>query len=83
MKQDGRRSGTVMAAPKEVDGSVQPLQQLKVVVIGAGAAGLVAAREAIREGHSVDVLESGSAVGGVWIYSNEVETDPTGENALG
>lgn len=57
-------------------------QQLQIVVIGAGAAGLVAAREAVREGHSVRVYESGNAIGGTWIYTDEVESDPTGAASL-
>ena len=49
-------------------------------VIGAGAGGLVAARELLREGHRVTVYEKGSAVGGVWLYTDEVEyDDPLGE----
>ncbi len=44
-------------------------------VIGAGAAGLVAARELLREGHKVTVFEQGSRVGGVWVYTEEIEKD--------
>ena len=44
-------------------------------VIGAGAAGLVAARELKREGHRVTVVEQGSEVGGIWVYSDDIETD--------
>lgn len=64
----------------EQNGTAAAGQHLRkhVVVIGAGAAGLVAAREAIREGHRATILESGSGVGGVWIYTNGVESDPTG-----
>lgn len=47
-----------------------------VAVIGAGAAGLVAARELRREGHSVVVLERGNQIGGVWAYTPNVEPDP-------
>ena len=43
-------------------------------VIGAGAAGLVAARELVREGHHVTVFEKGSGTGGVWVYTDEVES---------
>ncbi|XVE65044.1 hypothetical protein DITRI_Ditri07aG0150500 [Diplodiscus trichospermus] len=50
----------------------------RVAVIGAGAAGLVAARELRREGHSVVVFERGSEVGGRWVYTPRVETDPLG-----
>lgn len=35
-------------------------------VIGAGAAGLVAAQELRAEGHMVTVLEQSNSVGGVW-----------------
>ncbi|ESQ46596.1 hypothetical protein EUTSA_v10000726mg [Eutrema salsugineum] len=47
-----------------------------VAVIGAGAAGLVAARELRREGHSVVVFERQNQVGGTWIYTDDVEPDP-------
>lgn len=53
-----------------------PTTSRHVAVIGAGAAGLVAARELRREGHSVVVLERGSQIGGVWAYTSEVEPDP-------
>ncbi|CAA7044017.1 unnamed protein product [Microthlaspi erraticum] len=46
-----------------------------VAVIGAGAAGLVAARELRREGHSVVVFERQKQVGGTWIYTDHVESD--------
>ena len=43
-------------------------------VIGAGAAGLVAARELIAEGHQVTVFEKGSQTGGVWVYTDDIES---------
>ncbi|XP_010476171.2 PREDICTED: LOW QUALITY PROTEIN: flavin-containing monooxygenase FMO GS-OX-like 6 [Camelina sativa] len=46
-----------------------------VAVIGAGAAGLVAARELCREGHTVTVFERQKQVGGLWVYTPNVETD--------
>ncbi|XWS49771.1 hypothetical protein CRYUN_Cryun12cG0031200 [Craigia yunnanensis] len=49
-----------------------------VAVVGAGAAGLVAARELHREGHSVVVFERGNEVGGTWVYTPRVEPDPLG-----
>ncbi|KAL9860804.1 putative flavin monooxygenase, FAD/NAD(P)-binding domain superfamily [Arabidopsis thaliana] len=53
-----------------------PISSQHVVVIGAGAAGLVAARELSREGHTVVVLEREKEVGGLWIYSPKAESDP-------
>lgn len=49
-----------------------------VAVIGAGAGGLVAARELRREGHKVVVFERGDQVGGTWVYTPNVESDPIG-----
>ncbi|TXG51107.1 hypothetical protein EZV62_023631 [Acer yangbiense] len=49
-----------------------------VAVIGAGAAGLVAARELRREGHAVVVFEKENQVGGTWVYTDEVDSDPLG-----
>lgn len=51
---------------------------LKTAVIGAGVAGLVAARELQREGHEVVVLEKSDQIGGTWVYTEEVEDDPIG-----
>jgi len=50
-------------------------------VIGAGAAGLVTARELQLEGHTVSVFEQDSKLGGVWNYSEDVETDMLGLDA--
>ena len=47
----------------------------KVVVIGAGAAGLVTARELIRAGFSVTVFEQSTRVGGLWVYEPATESD--------
>ncbi|XP_062026117.1 flavin-containing monooxygenase FMO GS-OX-like 4 isoform X1 [Rosa rugosa] len=57
---------------------MQPPTTLNVAVIGAGAAGLVAARELRREGHTVVVFERGNQIGGTWVYTPEVESDPIG-----
>ncbi|GAB4861918.1 hypothetical protein Ancab_037173 [Ancistrocladus abbreviatus] len=55
-------------------------RSLKVAVIGAGAGGLVAARELKREGHRVVVFEKSSRLGGIWYYDPRVESDPLSEN---
>ncbi|GBG76247.1 hypothetical protein CBR_g21995 [Chara braunii] len=41
-----------------------------VAVVGAGAAGLVSARELKREGHSVTVFEQQDRFGGLWVYDD-------------
>ncbi|KAM7257292.1 hypothetical protein ACFE04_013033 [Oxalis oulophora] len=53
-----------------------PLASRHVAVIGAGAAGLVTARELHREGHKVTVFERQNQVGGTWVYTDRVEPDP-------
>ncbi|KAK4793788.1 hypothetical protein SAY86_011782 [Trapa natans] len=68
-------------APAVVDNLLDhllPTQSLHAAVIGAGSAGLVAARELRREGHSVVVYERGNQVGGIWAYAPETESDPMG-----
>ncbi|XP_021722028.1 flavin-containing monooxygenase FMO GS-OX-like 3 isoform X4 [Chenopodium quinoa] len=55
-----------------------PLSTKKVAVIGAGASGLVAARELMKEGHDVVVFDRGAQLGGNWVYLDEVESDPLG-----
>ncbi|XP_051194798.1 flavin-containing monooxygenase FMO GS-OX-like 4 isoform X2 [Lolium perenne] len=47
-----------------------PSRSLRVAVIGAGAAGLVAARELRREGHTPVVFERTDDVGGTWVYDD-------------
>ncbi|KAH7862377.1 hypothetical protein Vadar_004045 [Vaccinium darrowii] len=51
---------------------------LKVAVVGAGVAGLVTARELLREGHRVVVYEKSNQLGGIWVYDPRVEPDPLG-----
>lgn len=58
--------------------SLLPIQSINVAVIGAGAAGLVAARELRREGHKVVVLEKSNRIGGTWVYTPRVESDQLG-----
>ncbi|KAM7257470.1 hypothetical protein ACFE04_013211 [Oxalis oulophora] len=53
-----------------------PISSHHVAVIGAGAAGLVTARELHREGHKVTVFERQNQVGGTWVYTDQVEPDP-------
>eukprot|EP00955_Chlamydomonas_euryale_P035809 350242-Chlamydomonas_euryale.AAC.2 len=58
-----------------MNSTYSPFTSSPQAVIGAGAAGLVAARELLREGHSVSVFEQSGSVGGVWAYDPAVEDD--------
>ncbi|XP_011090332.1 flavin-containing monooxygenase FMO GS-OX-like 2 [Sesamum indicum] len=51
---------------------------LKVAVIGAGVAGLTAARALKEEGLQVSVYEKSDRLGGTWVYDPRVESDPLG-----
>ncbi|XP_044980054.1 flavin-containing monooxygenase FMO GS-OX-like 4 [Hordeum vulgare subsp. vulgare] len=54
----------------------------RVAVIGAGAAGLVAARELRREGHTPVVFERAAGVGGSWRYQDAASADPLGAGGV-
>ncbi|KAM0931687.1 hypothetical protein ACQ4PT_000190 [Festuca glaucescens] len=54
----------------------------RVAVIGAGAAGLVAARELRREGHDAVVFERAAGVGGTWLYNPAASADPLGAGSV-
>jgi dimethylaniline monooxygenase (N-oxide forming) len=43
----------------------------RVAVIGAGSGGICAARHMLAEGFDVTIYESGSHVGGLWVYEND------------
>lgn len=49
-----------------------------VAIIGAGAAGLVAAQQMRDHGMSPTIFEQSNRIGGVWLYSDQVESDPLG-----
>ena len=51
----------------------------RVAIIGARAAGLVAAREVLRAGLTPTVFEATPQIGGVWVYSDMTESDPLGQ----
>lgn len=52
----------------------------RIAIIGAGAAGLVAAREMIRAGHEVRVFERSGEVGGIWRYTDKTDDDLSSRN---
>lgn len=45
--------------------------KLRIAVVGAGAAGLCAAKHLLGKGMAVVVYELGSRVGGLWVYDND------------
>ncbi|KAL3497458.1 hypothetical protein ACH5RR_040190 [Cinchona calisaya] len=57
---------------------MSPIASKNVAVIGAGAAGLIAAHELRQEGHKVVVFERENQVGGTWGYAPATESDPLG-----
>jgi len=53
-------------------------EALLQAIVGAGAAGLITARELRKMGHQVTVFEQTNSIGGVWSYTDEVEDDILG-----
>ncbi|XP_066152347.1 senecionine N-oxygenase-like [Euwallacea fornicatus] len=51
---------------------------MRVAVIGAGPAGLAAARQVSSFGFELDVFEMKPELGGTWVYTDEVGTDRYG-----
>lgn len=54
--------------------------KLKIAVIGAGMAGLCAAKYATISGHSVTIFEQCAELGGTWIYREATGRDEYGLN---
>lgn len=50
----------------------------KVAVIGAGTAGICAAKTALQNGFDVTVFEQSDVVGGTWVYRDHVGKDKYG-----
>lgn len=51
---------------------------MHIAVIGAGTAGLCAAKHSILNGFNVTVFEQAAQVGGTWVYSDNIGTDSYG-----
>ncbi|XP_020539716.1 flavin-containing monooxygenase FMO GS-OX-like 4 isoform X2 [Jatropha curcas] len=79
-QQNPDRTSSQMLTPMTINrlSLPTPFNSSDVAVIGAGAAGLVAARELHQEGHKVIVFERNAQIGGTWVYDSRVETDPLG-----
>ncbi|XP_031628462.1 senecionine N-oxygenase-like isoform X1 [Contarinia nasturtii] len=53
-------------------------EALNIAVIGAGAAGLTSAKNALAQGHNVDIFEKTGALGGIWYYTDDIGKDEYG-----
>lgn len=51
---------------------------MKVAVIGAGTAGMCAAKHALAQGHTVTIYEQARKVGGTWVYTDDIGSDEYG-----
>lgn len=51
---------------------------MKVAVIGAGTAGICAAKHSLAHGCSVTVYEQAERVGGTWVYTDNIGSDNYG-----
>ncbi|XP_061391053.1 senecionine N-oxygenase-like [Musca vetustissima] len=50
----------------------------RIAVVGAGTAGLCAARRALENGYSVTIYEQNNEIGGTWVYTDQVGTNEYG-----
>lgn len=51
---------------------------MNIAVIGAGAAGLCAARHSAEAGNRVTVFEQTDVIGGTWVYTDKIGKDDYG-----
>lgn len=56
------------------------MRKLNIGVVGAGLAGLSAAKYAKSFGHSVTIFEQCAELGGTWIYTDKTGVDEYGMN---
>lgn len=64
------------AAP--LNSNEQTTPTLNIAVIGAGAAGLASAKNALEQGHNVVIYEKSGQIGGIWWYTEEIDEDEYG-----
>lgn len=63
---------------RKINKKKEKLFKMHIVIIGAGTAGLCAAKHALAAGCQVTVFELAKQVGGTWVYSDKVGTDEYG-----
>lgn len=51
---------------------------MHIAVIGAGTAGICAAKHALANGFTVTVYEQAKRVGGTWVYTDQIGNDEFG-----
>lgn len=51
---------------------------MHIAVIGAGMAGLCAAKHSLQNDFDVTVFEQAAQVGGTWVYTDDIGTDAYG-----
>lgn len=51
---------------------------MRIAVIGAGTAGICAAKHALAAGYDVTVFEQARQVGGTWVYTDSIGRDEFG-----
>ncbi|XP_037047361.1 senecionine N-oxygenase [Bradysia coprophila] len=51
---------------------------MKVAVIGAGTAGICAAKHTLAQGYTVTVYDQARTVGGTWVYTDNIGSDEYG-----
>lgn len=51
---------------------------MHIAVIGAGTAGLCAAKHSLQNGFDVTVFEQAAQVGGTWVYTDNIGKDTFG-----
>jgi len=71
-----------MHQPKDVTAEIshKSSEAKRIAVIGAGAAGLCAAKHLKQRGHDVTVYEMGSHIGGLWVLDNDNGMGPAYES---
>lgn len=52
-----------------------PPKPLKIAIIGAGASGLAAAKNALDFKQNIVIFEKSGFIGGIWAYTDKLEVD--------